>query len=70
MPYTFTDAVGGQSIAVMYDVSASDGAPCNKVVGYCPAAPTYPGGHTRQVMQIDLPPPNGGVINLSANLKL
>jgi len=27
VPYTFTDAVGGQSIAVMYDVTASDNSP-------------------------------------------
>jgi len=60
VPYTFTDAVGAQSIAVMYDVTASDnGFP-----------PKYPGGHTRQVQQIALPPTNGGVITVSASLKL
>lgn len=67
VPYTFTDAVGGQSVAVMYEVSASDsGGP----IGNTLSPPTYPGGHTRQVMQIALPPANGGVINLSAHLKL
>jgi hypothetical protein len=68
VPYTFTNAVGGQSIAVMYDVSVSDGSPC--ATGYCPFPPKYPGGHSRQVMQIAVPPSNGGVINLSANLKM
>ncbi len=68
VPYTFTNATGGESIAVMYDVNVSDGMPC--VIGYCPAAPKYPGGHSRQIMQIALPPQNGGAINLSASLKM
>jgi hypothetical protein len=68
VPYNFTNAVGGQSIAVMYEVTASDKSPC--VTGYCPSPPTYPGGHTRQVMQVAAPPSNGGVINLTAHLKL
>jgi len=61
VPYTFTDAVGGQSIAVMYDVTASDNSPY--VSGYGSTGygfpPTYPGGHARQIMQIALPPSDG-----------
>jgi hypothetical protein len=68
VPYTFTNAIGGESIAVMYDVTASDNSPC--AAGYCPSAPKYPGGHTRQVQQIALPPTNGGVINVAASLRL
>ena len=68
VPYTFTDAGGTQNIAVMYDVTASDNAPCS--TGYCPSPPKYPGGHTRQVQQIALPPASPGTITLSASLKL
>jgi hypothetical protein len=69
VPYTFTDAAGsGQSLAVMYEVQASDNASCG--TGYCPFPPKYPGGHTRQVQQIALPPANGTVTSLSVNLKL
>jgi hypothetical protein len=68
VPYTFTNAVGGQSIAVMYDATATDNSPC--VTGYCAFPPTYPGGHARQVMQIAAPPSNGGKIDLTASLKL
>ena len=68
VPYTFTNATGSESIAVMYDVSVADGGVC--AVGYCPTPSKYPGGHTRQVMQIAVPPANGGVTNLSASLKM
>jgi|SRR5271165_4514255 len=68
VPYTFTNAVGGQSMVVMYDVTASDNSPC--VAGYCPFPPTYPGGHARQVMQIATPPADGGTIEVSAHPKL
>lgn len=69
VPYTFTDAAGsGQSLAVMYEVQASDNSTC--AAGYCPFPPTYPGGHTRQVQQIAVPPADGAVTSLSAHLKL
>lgn len=68
VPYDFTNGTGSEDIAVMYEVSVSDGAPC--VTGYCPVAPKYPGGHTRQVMQVKAPPTNGGVTNLSASLRM
>lgn len=69
VPYTFTDAAGsGQSLAVMYEVQASDPGYLFPPTYNFP--PTYPGGHTRQVQQIALPPANGTVTSLSAHLKL
>ena len=68
VPYTFTNATaaGTENIAIMYNASASDPG------AYYPtfAPPKYPGGHTRQLMQVKLPPANGTVTNLSANVKL
>ena len=68
VPYTFTNAVGGQSLAVMYEIKAKDNSPC--AVGYCPFPPTYPGGHAREMMQIVAPPSNGSSISLSAQPRL
>jgi hypothetical protein len=68
VPYTFTNAVGGQSLAVMYEVKAKDNSPC--VQGYCAFPPTYPGGHAREMMEIVAPPANGGTISLSAQPRL
>ncbi len=68
VPYTFTNPIGGQSMAVMYEVTATDGSSC--ATGYCPFPPTYPGGHTRQIMQIAVPPADPGSIVLSAKVKL
>ena len=65
VPYRFTDSVGGQSILVLYDVTASDNGSV-----FPSSPPTYPGGHTRQVMQIAAPPSDGGTIGLSTTLKL
>lgn len=70
VPYNFANTNNNESLAVMYSVSASDGAPCLKTAGYCPFPPTFPGGSQRQVLQIALPPQNGGIVNVSQNVTL
>lgn len=74
VPYRFSNASdSGQSIAVVFEVSASDPGAWISPGGNVPPSfvpPSYPGGSTTQVKQIALPPANPGVISITSGVKL